>query len=108
SLPSGITTMGMTFNTVSNAMVHHNRFSNPGMVTSGPWYGIYAQNLKNSQILYNDFYSTGAASTSDLMLDAASSGDQVKHNILVTSSATTGDYAIGVLDAASETGFVAD
>ncbi|MBI4060065.1 MAG: right-handed parallel beta-helix repeat-containing protein, partial [Elusimicrobia bacterium] len=96
----------------SGVRIDHNRISNPGMVTSGNYYGAMLDATPNALFLFNDLHSAtgGTLTTFNLLSLVNSANAVVRNNVFLSSMTTTlaANNRMIVVDPGSVPGFSSD
>ncbi len=106
----GVTAYGLYALGSSGLVIDHNRFNEPGKITSGSHEAVSLWATTNSSLLFNDLHATGANFNNAVLLSvrSASTGVQVKGNVFLSSFSVSGASATIEVSADSQSGFVSD
>ncbi len=101
-------TYGIFLDNSSRVLVVGNRVSNPGAISDGGFWGLYALSGGDHEILFNDFNSTGSLRRSYLLELFGSPGARVRNNVFLSSVTVTESSATVRYWAGSEAGMLSD
>lgn len=104
------TTVGLYGLNSSGVTILHNRFSNPGMVTAGSYYGILLSSSPAATVKFNDLHAVGTGLTDAYLLrvSSGSTGATVADDVFLSSFVVSGAAALLAVDANAAAGLHSD
>jgi hypothetical protein len=86
------------------------RVNNPGMITGGSYSALYFTDAHNTEVYYDDVFSSGTGLTNHSLVRAqnGSSGLRIRNSVFASSVTVSGSSQTLSVDAGSEGGFLAN